>query len=352
VLINASVGASWTALSLLFAIKERLSSSFERDARLVDGPSRPLPLYLQGFEEAWLALLFATAQMSVFWIGYEPDARRRQLALALSWAALFVSASVSFIAPLLQRHGLRYATIGKLLVKRPITLFGFGALFTLPAVLLGRHALAHSWSLGQALRAVAACTVVSVALATLAGTWLASRLLPAAHTTRPPGLLARAAVNLALLALTAFNVHRFGAVALSLHHKSQLLKCKYQLTSIGIDLPSLSAALKKSVDVNLKLDLRIENPTPFDVEIEDNRLELSHDGVNVATARISPLAVPAHETRMPHVEIPLHVEVATLTHARELTDWSRWKGTLFVWVAKDFELPIYLFGYMPTNPNQ
>jgi hypothetical protein len=344
VLVNASVGASLTALSLLFPIKERLSASFERDARLTREPGRGLPLWLQALEEGWLALVFATAQMTIFWIGYPPHPWRKQLALALSWATLFASTGVSFLSPLWQRHRMRYATILKALLMRPFTLFGFGALFALPPVAAGHFALAHAWPFPRALLLVAATTVASVAWATLGGTAAAARLFDAARATRAPHLLTRATANLALLALAGANVWLFGAVALSLHHKSQILKCHYRVvpSSLQVDLPELSTVLANDVHVTLRLDLEIENPTAFDVEIEQNRLELRFEGVPVAFTTVTPLAVPAHLSRTAHVELPLAVNLSVLRRGRALLDRDRWSATLYLRVTPDLEFPFYL----------
>jgi hypothetical protein len=346
VLINASVTACLTAVALLFPLKERLSARFEADARLTPEVGRGLSLWLQALEEGWLALLLITAQMTIFWVGYSLEPWRKQLALGLSWAALFFSTGVSFIAPLLQRHYLRYATIVKVLVRRPLTLFGFGALFAMPPVLAGRWALEHGWPLHRAVAAVAIAVIVSVAWATLGGTATAARLLPAAQATRPPALGTRGLANLVLLAAAAANLWLYGTVARSLHHKSQLLKCHYTVlpSSLHVDLPSeLGAFLSPAgAQITVKMDLQIENPTDFDVEIEQNRIDLRFEQQPVALTAVSPLAVPAHSTRTPHVEVPLHVNLSILRRGRELLDLNRWSATLYLQVTPEFELPVYL----------
>jgi hypothetical protein len=340
-LVNACAGLSLTLTALLFPLKEKLSAAVERDAGSTDA-GRPLSLWLQALEEGWLAMVFATAQMTLFWIGYPPIKWRQQLALGLSWAVLFASTGMSFLSPTWQRHGLRYFTIWKALLRRPILFFGFGALFTLPPVLAGRQALAHDWPLPRAVAAVAGATVLSVGLATVVGTRLAGWRLASAATTRPPSLFTRALVNLVLLAAFAGNGWLYGRIALSLHHKSQLLKCHYRVAAVDVDLPELSRALLQHVELTLKLDVEIENPTDFDVEIEHNRLEARHDGTLVARTSLTPLAVPAHQKRTPHVEIPISIDTSLLSRGRALLDKRRWSATLFLQIADDFELPVYL----------
>ena len=137
---------------------------------------------------------------------------------------------------------------------------------------------------------------------------------------------------------------------LSLHHKSQLLKCHYRVqpSSLHLELPDLSPALLHGIKVTLRMDVEIENPTAFDVEIEENRLDLRHDGARVALAALTPLSVPAHTTRTPHVEIPLELDLSTLKKGRALLDWSRWSATLYLRITPDFELPVYLL--VPPAP--
>jgi hypothetical protein len=345
VLVNASVTACLTVVSLAFPWKEKLSASFEDDAHLAAQPGRGLPLWLQAVEESWLALVLVTLQLSIFWIGYPPDPRRRQIALALSWTSLFFSTGVSFLAPLLQRHRLRYPTILKVLARRPLTLFGFGALFALPPVLAGRWAVASGLPLQRAVALIAGTTIASVAWATIGGTAAAARFLEPALATRPPHVLTRVLVNGALLVLAALNLWLYGTVLRSLHHKSQLLKCHYSVapSSLRVQLPDLTEAWKlRAVRLGLSFDVEIENPTDFDVEIEDNRLEASFDGRVVARTRVTPLAVPAHQKRTPHVEIPVALDLSVLSRGRELLDGNRWAATLFLRVTPDFELPVYL----------
>jgi hypothetical protein len=351
VLVNASVNACLAAVAVAFPFKERLSASFERDARLTPEPGRGLPLWLEAVEESWLTLLLLTVQFTIFWIGYPPDPLRRQIALALSWALLFFSTGVSFLAPLLQRHRLRYPTILKTLVRRPLTLFGFGALFALPPVLVGQWAAGEGLPLARAVLLVAGTVIASAAWATVGGAAASSRVLDAALATRPPRLLTRALVNGALLALAVANGWLYGTVLRSLHHKSQLLKCHYRVvpSSLHVQLPDLTAAWKaRAVRIGLAFDVEIENPTDFDVEIEDNRLEASFDGRVVARTRVPPLAVPAHQKRTPHVEVPVALDLSVLSRGRELLDGQRWAATLFLQVTPDFELPVYLL----TPPSQ
>ncbi len=346
VLINATVGTSMLLLSmLLFPLKEKLSAAVERDARLSHEEPRELPLWLQGLEEVWLFLMFLAAQLSIFWLGYPPDPARRQLAVMLSYAVLFAQFGVDFISPALQRHGHRYATILKVLLQHPIRLFLFGAVFTVPTILAGKWSHAHpEWSFQHAVAVLFGTNVVCIALAAVAGTFVGCRLLPAASRTKRPWLITRLVVTAAILAGLAYNLRRYGAVGLSLHHKSQILKCNYKVVpgTLHLDLPDLTDIWNTNLKINLRMDVEIENPTPFDVEIEQNHIEVLHDGTPVATTTLTPVAIPAHQKRTPHVELPISLNANAIKKGRALFDRTKWSATLYLQVTPTLELPVHL----------
>jgi len=262
----------------------------------------------------------------------------------LSYVTLFGSYGINFLSPLLQRHRLKYSTIIKALVAHPLALFGFGATFTLPSIFAARLSARHpEWKLEHALVVMLATNIACIAWACVAGTWVASRLLPAAQSTRPPSWMTRGLSWLTVVGLFAANVYAFGVVGLSLHRKSQILKCHYSVvpSSLHVDLDLTE------LRVNLRLDLEIENPTPFDVEIEKNRLDARHAGMPFAMAQLSPLRVPAGARTIQHVELPIRLNAQALSKGRELLDWKKWAMTLYIEVTPRFELPVYLLTPTP-----
>ena len=347
VVTNALVSASLALVAaLLFPITERLSRALELDAELSIAAERPLPIARQIAEELALLVVIVSAQMSIFWLGYSPDPVRQRAAEVASYVVLFCQFSFNFVSPLLQRHGLRYATIAKLLFARPLVLFGFGALFTLPAIFATRTAaLHHEWPFGLTVAALEAINVVLIAWGTLAGAWVASRLLDDAFAAELPAASWRVLLHLVVLLVFAANLYAFGVVGVALQRKSQLLKCDYavDLKSIRVQLPKLDKLFSSGpMNVGVKLDVTITNPTPYDVEIERNRLAVDYQEQSVARASLSPLRVPAGKTQRAHVEFPIVIETAILTKGRELFDWHRWRVTLFLEVSPGFEFPVYL----------
>lgn len=345
VLINAIASGSLVLVSvLLFPLKEKVSASFEREGELTPEAIDEFPLWRQGLEEAKLLAIYVAAQLAILWVGYHPDPTRKLLATVLSYLYLFSTFTIDFCGPLFQRHKLRYSRILKLLCKHPLLLFGLGGLLTLPPVLTGLYVTKHpELPLSTAVWALFAANVLAIVWGVIAGTWLASRLLEAGHETRRPHGLVRAVFGLALVAVLAVELWAYGAVALAIHHKSQILKCNYSVvpTSLRFDRPKLLGLLRGRVDVGVRFDLRVENPTRYDVSIENNRLEVRHGESLVATGKLAPMAVPAGKTRVQTLALSLSLRPAVLVKGRALLK-DKWSATLFLEVAKGLELPIYL----------
>jgi hypothetical protein len=340
VLTNAIIAGSLALVTvLLFYVKELVSLSYEQGAALTGEPVRELPLWMQAWEEIKLFLLFLAVQGSIFWIGYGAGEWRAIASVTLSYAFLFYMFAIDFLSPVMQRHQGRYSTILKTLARRPVACVTFGAMFAAPTLIAGAV-----WPLS--IEAVFAANVASIAWAAVAGTWLGARLMPAFRRTERAGVPMRAVAWLALVGLLAFNGYRFGALTLSVHHKSQILKCDYDvdLGSFGVDAPSLAGLLDDDITVGVHFDVTIHNPTRFDVEIEDNRVELRHDGALMGTTRLSPVKIPAGATVEQTVKLSLDTKLSNLGKGLDLLDPDDWSGTLYVKVAEHFEFPIALFG--------
>ena len=276
----------------------------------------------------------------MFAIGYPPDPSRRALAHALSYLVLFAATALDFVPPLLARHGVHGSAAYLALLRRPLAALGFGACFSLPVVLVG--ALAPGSPLVR-LALVVGTGALVIAWATIGGTRLAARVLTDGRGVPAASRPVRAAAWVALLAAFAGQAYAYGAVAVSLAGKTQLLKCRYHVEdgSFSVDLPVLGALLQKRVATTLRLTLEIENPTAHDVSVEDGRLEVRYGGARLAEVAVPPFAVASGAHARVPLAVPITVDLATargLLHAgaRELD------ATLYVQVARGFELPVYL----------
>jgi hypothetical protein len=133
-------------------------------------------------------------------------------------------------------------------------------------------------------------------------------------------------------------------LALSAHHKSQILKLDYDVawTSFGVDLPGVRDALKGKLTGGIHFDVEIGNPTAFDVVIEKNRLEVTHDHTVVVETKLSPVEVAAGQTVQETIELDGALDATLVRRGRDLLDASAWRITLYLEVMEGFEFPVYL----------
>lgn len=351
VLVNAIVSGALVLVSvLLFPIKEKLSAAFETESQLTGEPFDELPLWRQGFEELKLLVLYAAVTAGVFWLGYAPSPGRKLAATVLSYGFLFFSFSVDFISPLLQRHRVLYAQALVALLRRPLLCLGFGAIFAAPSLLAGL-ALKHNpeLSLAGAVLLLFGGSLLGLGWAAVAGTWVGAQLLPAARETRPAPAPLRGLAWLGILGLLGWSLWVFGNLGVALHHKSQILKCRYSAdwSSFRVELPKLSvrsalgSLLSGTVPLGARVTVSIENPTGVDVVLEKNRIEIRHQQTLVAQTRLSPLAIPAGATRAERLAFTVDLNPRAVLKGRSLISRD-WRITLFLEIAPDFEFPIYL----------
>lgn len=346
VAINAVVTGSLLLVSLtLFAVKELVSASFEVEGKLVSQDIAEHPLWEQAWEEIKLVLLFIAVQGTVFWLGYSPNPIRVGASVVLSYSFLVFTYALDFIAPIFQRHEGHYSRIIKTLLRHAPASFTFGLIFASPAIVVGLLWTAHpEWSWKLAITLLFSVNVVTIAWAAVAGTWLGAQLMDDFETTKRSGVTSRVASWVVLLAVLAGNAYAFGAVGKSLLHKSQILKCHYSvdLDSFEIDRPGLSSLLSRKVKVGVHFDVEIENPTEIDVEIEKNRLEITHDGQLIATTALAPIAIAHKSTERQRVNLSVELSMSLIKQGRDLFTSGGWEMTLYIQVTENLELPVYL----------
>ena len=293
-------------------------------------------------------MLFIAVQGSIFWIGYHPGKGWKTASLILSYGFLFFTFSIDFVSPIFQRHRGHYSRIIKTLVLHAPASLAFGAIYAFPSLVVGWMWHAHpEWPWSKAITIALSVNVVSVGWAAVAGTWLGAKMMPTFDSVGRSSAVSRTVAWLAVLALLAGNTYTFGSLGLALHHKSQILKCSYSvvLTSFKPKLPGLFDLRRDEIPLGLRFEVDIENPTAVDVELEDNRLEVSHDGEVVATSSLEPVRIPAKTTTRQKVGLTIKLKPSMALKGRALADLDRYKMVLWVKLAPGFEMPFYLLGY-------
>ena len=344
VLINAVVGGSLMTIALLlFPIKELVSSSYERAARLVTQPIEEFPLWKQAWQEIKLFLLYISAQGTIFWIGYYPIRWLQIVSLVASYLLLFATFAIDFIAPIFQRHLGHYSQILKLLAKYPLNTLTFGALFAGPSIIAGHIALEGSaWV--RATVIVIAINIVAICWATVAGTWCGAQLFGDYRRTPRSRGPTRVIVSGFCGALFLANLYSFGTILLAFHHKSQLLKCSYSVNipSFRVDLPNFREWLTGTPSIGFHFDVAISNPTPFDVVLEDSEMQIKHNDTLMGTTRFPSLRVSSQREVRQRIAFSMQPNLAALRKGRALLSTRNWEIVLLIKVAPGFVLPIFL----------
>jgi hypothetical protein len=342
---NAIATAAGLLVSLLlFPLRARMSKRYEIEGRLCPDPLDELPLWQQALQEIKLALFFAAAQASLFWAGYFHHPALNAAALALSYVLLFGTYAVNFLALLWQRHRGYYSQVVKVVARRPLESLLFGAIFALPSVAVGFWwKLSPGWTRAETITALFFVALVSSAWAVLAGTYVAARWYPIYLRTKPASRATSVLGWLLIVLVLSTNAWLFVRSGLAVHHKSQVLKCNYQLDSksVRFETPNFGELLDGQLTLRGSAEVVIENPTRFDFSVERNRLEIRHKDELVSETRLSPFEVRAGRTIRQRIELSLRVRPSFVLHGLSLFKGG-WSVVLYLDVGAGFDLPIYL----------
>ena len=350
VITNAALSMSLMIVTItLFPLKEKVSATLEEDAHLLAEPFDEHPLWFEAWEELKLFLAMLVAQATIFWIGYSDDPVRRNTALGLSYLVLFAGVGLDFLSPILQRHHQRYSVMMKSFASNFVLLFVFGAIFALPAIITSRAVATHTdWSAATQLGLAFGAQVLGIAAAAIGGTVAGAPILADAQKRTRSSMPVRIAMWAIFLSLAAWNTHRFWLIGSSLNHKTQILKCEYDVdwSSFSADVPSayeLAMAISSdAITVGIHFDVAITNPTSVDVEIEDNRLEVRQKDQLVAQTQLPRVHVRPGTTEKVTVKLPLSIKPSQAMRIRELITTKDWAMTLWLHVDTDWDFPIYL----------
>lgn len=327
VLASMIISSSLVVASVvLFPLKEYCSARYEEGGAYQNEPPAEFPLWLQALEESKLLFLYLVAQSVIFAIGYYPYEWCSWLSNGLSILFLCYSFGLDLIAPTFQRHRIRYNQILKLLSRKAVLTLLFGGLFALPALALGRYIITdESLTLAQVASILFIVNMFSLAVAIPAGTHIASRLLAQAKKVEPASRQNKRLWYVVLALLFALSAGFHGLVALSMHHKSQFLKCEYDLNwgSFAIDAPSFGALFRGEKHAQLRFELAVHNPTAFDLDIEKSVVSVwQHDNL-ISRTNISALSVASGATVVQPMEFTIEVNGKLLSGLDKITEGWR-----------------------------
>ena len=230
-------------------------------------------------------------------IGYYPYAWASILSGILSTVFLLFSFGIDFIAPAFQRRRTAYIRIIQLLGKNTLLTLCFGATFSIPVLWLSQYLLGQEdIHLANTASTLLLLNCAFFTLAIPIGTYLALRLKPESESIQTPSKTVLAWTYGPTLAIFLIFGSFHYTLAASMHHKSQILKCNYDVDwgSMETTLPELGSLFSGKADIALSFNLEIENPTPFDVEVENSILRFWHHDRLVSETRIQAFYVEAN----------------------------------------------------------
>ncbi len=315
-------GSLVVSSALLFPLKERCSQRYEK---IIDpkNASQELPLTIQALEEGKLLIFYGAAQSLILGLGYYPYTITQVLSSGLSLLFLFFAFGIDFIAPTLQRHQIRYSTLIKLLLKHWPTTLLFGALYSTPVLLIGHWVLkAANLTLLEIASLLFIANIFFMALAIPAGTWLAKQMQPAVTSLPKVAPTAKTLAYACVLLTFAAGVSFHTLVGVSFHHKSQILKCEYDLNwgSLSAQFAGVREAFLGGQSTRLHFDLTLHNPTPFDVRIEKSQLLIQQNDQLISQTSINHLEVASGQTQTQRVEIEAAINLKHLSTLGGLTE--------------------------------
>ena len=351
---NVSVTLGLTLVALLaFPLKEAFGRSLEADDARRRGVAPPafddLPLWREAMSEAGLFLLALALQVAMVCLGFSLDPTVRTLAALGSVAILGLTLAVDALSPPLFRRRLAYAAVFALIGRRPLAALTLATALWLPLAALptveGALVDAGAWRLVLPLLLQAVVILASIAGGALTATRLSDTLLAGALPDRPrPGLLALGVVGVAATLGLALDIGV--GLARALVRKTPALHCRWapDLTSLQLDLPDLDAVgllSGRPVEVGLRLDVTVENPTARDLALEPLRLEIRDAGEVLAATTLAPFTLSAGHARKLPLGLTLSLSPDALLRGAS-PDPRRWTVALMLPLDADTTVPLLL----------
>jgi len=340
VLGNAILAGSLVMASIfLFPLKEKYSAEFEKDAKYHNGKIEEFSLIYQAWEESKLFLVYLTAQSLILWIGYYPYLWTKWLSIALSYLFLFFTFGLDLISPTLQRHRTDYSIILKVFFKKPLLPILFGLIFSIPVILLSKLIFSYEeLTLIEIASILFLTNIIFLTLAIPCGTLIASKLLPVIQQTLPPKKKSVIWGYSIMVVTLVFFLTLHTQLIISLHHKSQLLKAEYDIdwSSMDFKFPSFSQLTNGKALSNISFDIVINNPTEFDIIIEDSQIFVEQKESTIAVIDLNGFQLASGENKRVTINLDSNSDFTKVSKFTELLDDWRVDVHLDVWPGIPF----------------
>lgn len=341
VLSNLILSGSLVMASIfLFPIKEKYSAAFEKDAKFHNGHKQEFSLAIQALEEVKLLLLYITVQSVILWVGYYPFEWTKFISISSSYLFLFFTFGLDFISPTLQRHKTQYSLILKTLLKQPLIPLFFGLLYCLPVILLSQWIFSlKDLTFIEISSILFIVNLFLLTLAVPAGTRIASSLFKQVNLTLEPTTKTMVTGYSITTIVLMIGLFLHSQLISSLHHKSQLLKAEYDLdwSSIQYETPSLAGLINGKALSHFSFDVVINNPTKFDLVIEDSTIIIQQKKLEIAAIDINGFTLLSGENRRISMKLNSNSDFSLISNfGNILSDWrvdvhlKVWPGIPFI----------------------
>ena len=332
-------GSLVLASVFLFPIKEKFSQVFEHESQQHNGKYREFSLFEQAIEESKLLLFYFSVQSFILWVGYYPYTWSTWISIILSYAFLFFTFGLDFISPTLQRHRTKYSIILKSLIKHPLIPLLFGALFSLPIIILTRILFANNdYTFIDTIAVILISNLLLLSIAVPTGTTIASKIRGLVSGTEEPKRKTMIRFYSLITTILVFSLFLHSRLILSLHHKSQLLKAEYDIdwSSLNYELPSFDELTQGKAFSNLTFEMVVKNPTEFDIDVENSLLFVTQNENEIATINLNSFTLPSGETRRINIDLGSNTDFSNLSEFKNLMNGWKVNMEIDVWPGIPF----------------
>ena len=309
---------------VLFPIKDKLSTTYERERFPELGKQPEPPLWHQGLEEIKLAFLYLLLQGMSLFLAVQDYPFLASLGAALSIAYLVIAMALDHCSPFFQRRNRKiHGIIWILLRHAPLRTTLLGLICVGPVIILERH-LSASLEPTVAIAILVFTEVLGMACATLLGCHLGSALLKKEATlpNQHPPKLWTFSYRITVFILTIWLGIVFSWWGNGIYTHYQIMRCQYR------PLWKRTEFKIRGTKALVSLPLRIQNKSSKPLDVGKLRIELEGEGIldgevilagsNIQTGESSTILLnfEAHLTEEALSDLPRFLEAKYSAHLK------------------------------------
>lgn len=320
---------------VLFPLKEKLSTTYERERFPELGKQLQPPLWRQGLEEVKLAFLYLLLQGMSLFLAVQDYTFLASLGAALSIAYLVSAMTLDHCSPFFQRRNCKiHGIIWILLRHAPLHATSIGLICIGPVIILERH-LPTSLEPTVAIAILVLAEILGMACATLLGCHLGSALVKKETNLanqHPPKLWTFSYRTMVFI-LTIWLGVFFSWWGNGIHTHYQIMRCQYQPLWKGTKFKI------RETKALISLPLQITNKSSKPLDINRLQIEVKGDGILDGEVILTGSAIQTGETSTIWLNFEAHLTKEALS---DLPRFLEAKYSTFLKFEPPFSAPIAL----------